>query len=160
MSETTLPELDARTLRSSAHAVDPAQLREAQRWQHGVTDLDVARVFSFLERGEVLYRNAAGSWKAPVHSPLNRLRLSTVIDEMIRTGLVRHYREPLNPGHFVDYLIPALVHMRHRDNRTVSACLFTGEDLGPMRARLSDHMVYVDCLACEAVVANGHIRGL
>ena len=60
-------------------------------------------------------------------------KLSTVIHEMVRTGLIRH--------HIVrgsDYLIPAPVHLRqtHEDATQTSACLFVGEDLGPMRSRL------------------------
>src|SRR5687768_4149040 len=81
--------------RASAHAVDASMLRVAQRWVHGVTDLDVARVMYALERGTRPYRNRAGRWYAPTGSPLGGMgtNLSTVIGEMIRTGLVRHWKD-------------------------------------------------------------------
>jgi hypothetical protein len=147
---------EAAVIRAACHASEVSE-RYAQRWTAGVTDLDVARVFYGLELGTRLYRNRAGSWKAPVGTPMAAMRhhLSAVVNEMIRTGLVRHYKD-----HEGDHLIPALVHLRNPDNSQVSACLFTGENLGPMRARLVDRLDLVDCLNCEAVIASGNVRGL
>jgi hypothetical protein len=149
---------EAAVIRATCHTVDPEALeRHAQHWTTGVTDLDVARVFYALEQGVQPYRNRAGNWRAPLGSALIAMRhhLSVVVNEMIRTGLVRHYRD-----HEGDHLIPALVHFRNADNARLSACLFTGEDMGPMRSRLVDRLDLVDCLNCEAAVASGNVRGL
>lgn len=150
---------EALSVRSSAHAAAPGLLRAAQRFQHGVTDLDVARVMAGLEEGTRLYRNRAGSWLAPDGTPLAARvgrPLSTTVGEMIRTGLVRHYRT--REG---DHLLPAPVHYLDRtDGLAHSACLFTGEDMGPMRSRLTERLDLVDCLACELVVSTGTVRGL
>jgi hypothetical protein len=151
---------DAFAIRASAHAADPGVLRAAQRFQSLVTDLDVARVMLALERGAKPTRNRADRWSVPAGTPLNGMtpgRLSNAIREMVRTGLVRHYRNKTG-----DHLIPAPVHFRdrHDDGSQTSACLFVGEDLGPMRARLVDRLDLVDCLACEWAVSTGTVRGL
>jgi hypothetical protein len=147
-------------IRAGSHA--SAVLRSAQRLQNGVTDADVALVMYGLETGAKPLLNRAGRWLAPqdsggVFSGLRR-NLSVVVHEMIRTGLVRHVRRRQEPQ---DVLVPALVHLKDGEpGAWRSACLFTGEDLGPMRARLVDEFSLVDCLACEQVVAAGHARGL
>jgi hypothetical protein len=149
---------EAYATRAAAHACDPLALRAAQRFQNQVTDLDVARVFLALERGTQPIRNSAGRWLVAQGVPLNGMhssKLSVVINEMIRTGLVRHYRD--NVG---DHLLPAPVHMRNADDPTVSACLFVGENMGPMRSRVVDRLDLVDCLACEQAIATGTVRGL
>lgn len=146
-------------LRAGAHAVSSELLRVAQRWQHGVTDIGVARVMLALEFHHVRpYRNRTGRWYAPSGSPLANkdYNLGTTISEMVRTGLVRHWRD--RDG---DHLIPAPVHLLERTTMPTglvtkhSACLFVGEDLGPMRSRLVDRLDLVDCLACESAVAIG-----
>jgi hypothetical protein len=143
--------------RATAHARANILLRAAQRWHYNVTDADVAMVLYLLETGAQLYRNAAGSWQAPAeHRGYKRTMsrpLNSVVGEMIRTVLVRHV---IQDG-LRDVLIPALVHLRDGDR---SACLFTGEDIGPIRSRLVDDLSLVDCLECEATVARGHARGL
>lgn len=161
MSE-TLTEKDQRAIiRAGAHAAAEVVLRPAQRFMYGVTDLQVARVMRALEAGvDFTYLGGTG-WMAPLGHGLNtpewQRRLRRVIPEMIRTGLVRHYRGPLGGG---GVLIPAPVHARNLDDRSISACLFVGEDRGPMRARLVDDLLNVDCLACEAALASGNARGL
>jgi hypothetical protein len=148
-------------IRAAAHAL-PRPDRAVQRFHEGVTDADVALVMYAIETGAQPYRNRAGRWLAPADSDgiftgLHR-NLSTVVHEMIRTGLVRHVRQRQEPQ---DALVPALVHLKDGEpGAWRSACLFTGEDLGPMRARLVDEFSLVDCLACEQVVAAGHARGL
>jgi hypothetical protein len=151
------------TIRAGAHARPPEGLRAAQRFQNGVTDLDVARALFGLEQGTRPYRNTMGRWFAPTGSPMSGINapgrgrmLSSVVNEMIRTGLVRHYRN--REG---DHLLPAPVHYLDRTDGTMhSACLFVGEDMGPMRARLVDRLDLVDCLACEAAIATGSPRKL
>jgi len=148
--------------RAGAHAAAESALRAAQRWQHGVTDLAVARVVYALERGTRPYRNRSGRWYAPTGSPLAGMgqSLSTVINEMVRTGIVRHWRD--REG---DHLIPAPVHLLVKDIEAPagavlrhSACLFVGEDMGPMRARLIDQLALVDCGNCEQAICTGTIR--
>jgi hypothetical protein len=152
---------DAFEIRAAAHAKAPAVLRPAQVWREGVTDEGVAAVLLALERGVVFYRNAVGRWLFPLGAPVPRASmgrdLSTVINEMIRTGLVRHY---VHKHGIVtsDYLIPAPVHYRGLDGQ--SSCLFTGENLGAMRSRLVDDLTLVDCLACEQAIARGYPGGL
>jgi hypothetical protein len=157
---------EASVIRAGAHAAAEAVLRQAQRFHKDVTDLDVARVMRALETGHRPIRNKTGRWFMSGETPAKGLnyKMSGIINEMIRTGLVRHYRtggpvSETDPGNR-DHLIPALVHYRNPENHNLSACLFTGEDLGPMRARLVDRMDLVDCLACEAVIATGIPRGL
>jgi hypothetical protein len=147
--------------RAAAHAAHESVLRVAQRWtDRTVTDEGVARVFLALEYyGTKPYRNTAGRWYAPTGSSLTGLgsQLSAVIREMIRTGLVRHWRD--REG---DHLIPAPVHLAFESCpfEPHSACLFTGEDMGPMRSRLVDDLDLVDCLACLEAVSTGAVRGL
>lgn len=154
---TAVTEDSPMVIRAGAHAAAPAVLRVAQRFQNGVTDLDVARVMRELELGRRPYMNRGGRWFMPSGTGPTGMgyKLSTIVNEMIRTGLVRHYRV-----HEGNHLIPAPVHARNRDNPRVSACLFVGEDLGPMRARLVDRLDLVDCLACEAAISTGTPRGL
>jgi hypothetical protein len=140
----------SRIARAGAHAAPESTLRAAQRFQDGVTELDVARVMHELERGLRLYLNRGGRWCAPRGSRVNGGGgPSAIVKEMIRTGLVRHYKD--REG---DHLIPAKVHLDLGDRQ--SACHFIGEDLGPMRARLLADLALVDCLACADTVANGH----
>lgn len=157
MTQTLTAKDEASIIRASAHSAAPAVLRAAQRFQDGVTDLDVARVMRLIELGYRPYVNRNHRWFMPSGAPMqgqNR-SVSTVINEMIRTGLVRHYRD--REG---DHLIPAPVHCRNLTDPSVSACLFVGEDMGPMRARLVDRLDLTDCLACEQAIANGYARGL
>lgn len=162
---TTEAAQDAYAIRAAAHSADPGVLRGLQRFQTYVTDLDVTVVMFAIERGARFKNNRVGGWVAPAGlTRLSPARLSNTIREMIRTGLVRHYRDRNG-----DHLIPALVHLRatteaeyhgHMINVQHSACLFVGEDLGPMRSRLVDRLDLVDCLACEQVVSSGTVRGL
>lgn len=157
MTSTLTPKEAADIERAGAHAAAEAVLRAAQRLQHGVTDLDVARVMRAIELGHRPYRNRIGRWFMPSGTPAQAInfRMSHVINEMVRTGLLRHYVD--REG---DHFLPAPVHYRNPEDRNVSACLFVGEDMGPMRARLVDRLDLVDCLACEQAVATGTPRGL
>jgi hypothetical protein len=149
-------------IRASAHAAAPAVLRAAQLFRDGVNDHYVAMVFYGLEQGVKLYRNKAGRWRAPTGTMLAgtvHWMLSTAVNEMIRTGLLRHV-EYRHGAVTTDYLIPARVHLKDPADSTVSACRFVGEDLGPMRSRLVDDLSLVDCLECEDAVARGGPRGL
>lgn len=143
--------------RAGAHAAAAAVLRAAQCFHHGVTDLDVARVMRAIEMGHRPYRNHIGRWFMPSGTPAQAInfRMSHVINEMVRTGLLRHYVD--REG---DHFLPAPVHYRNPQDRNLSACLFVGEDMGPMRARLVDRLDLVDCLACERAIATGTTRGL
>jgi hypothetical protein len=163
---TTTEAGQAAATRAAAHSAPTGSLRIAQRWHDPhVTDENVARVMLALEYYRVRpYRNTAGRWYAPAGSSLTGLgpNLSTVIGEMVRTGLVRHWRD--RDG---DHLIPAPVHYLERTVSPLggvvsvhSVCLFVGEDMGPMRARLVERLELVDCLACCEIVANGAVRGL
>lgn len=143
---------EAFRVRAAAHSGEPQ--RAAQRWLNRVNDLDVATVLYAIEaNGAEPYRIKSGRWVSQHRGQVPTTHdLSTVINEMIRTGLLRHM---IDFG--VDYLVPALVHLR---DGGMSSCRFTGEDLGPMRARLVDDLALVDCLECEATVARGAPRGL
>lgn len=140
--------------RAAAHSLASAVCRAAQRFQNGVTDLDVAIVFYAIEADGMMPRRLrSGRWVSGPHGRIpTRHDLSAVVNEMIRTGLLRHVVECDE-----DYLVPALVHLLDGSR---SACLFTGEDLGPMRSRLVSDLTLVDCLECEAAVARGGPRGL
>lgn len=156
-AETITARDEAFVIRSTAHTVGPLDLRAAQWFQHGVTELDVARFMRAIELGHAPYRNRGNRWFMPASAPIYGLNFKTsfVVNEMIRTGLLRHYRNSSG-----DHLIPSPVHMRSLADALVSACLFVGEDMGPMRARLVDRLDLVDCLACEQAIATGTPRGL
>jgi hypothetical protein len=134
--------------RASTHAQPQDTLRPAQCFQMGVTELDVARVMHELERGVRLHRSRLGRWAGPAGSRLGN-KASPAVQEMIRTGLVRHLIDLEG-----DHLIPARVHLDLGDRQ--SACHFVGEDLGPMRSRLSADLDLIDCLACQETVLHGH----
>lgn len=133
--------------RAGTHAQPEDTLRPAQRLQMGVTELDVARVMHELERGVRLHRSRLGRWAAPAGSRLGN-KASPTVQEIIRTGLVRHWID--RDG---DHLIPAPVHLDLGDRQ--SACHFIGEDLGPMRFRLSADIDLVDCRDCQQAVLEG-----
>lgn len=133
--------------RSGLHAAPADTLRPAQRFQDGVTELDVARVMHELEKGVRLHRSRLGRWAPPAGSRLGN-KASPAVQEMIRTGLVRHWID--RDG---DHLIPAPVHLDLGDRQ--SACHFIGEDLGPMRSRLSADMDLIDCRACQQALLEG-----
>lgn len=160
--DSTPTELEAATMiRAASHATSPVT-RQAQRWQSRVTDLEVTRVMYQLELGTRLLRGKF-RWSAPAGSPLNRgERLTTIVNEMIRTGLLRDYRSPSVMHTFglpAHTLIPALVHALDGEH---SLCLFTGEDMGPMRARLvaMEFGALVDCRQCLHIMATGDLRAL
>lgn len=153
---------DRAAIRAGCHSAPSERLRIAQRWQYGVNDLMAARVMLALEHYHVRpYRNRVGRWYAPSGSPLASLNLGNVIAEMTRTGLIRHWRDRNG-----EHLIPAPVHFLARSTQSTgfitvhSACLFVGEDMGPMRSRLVDRLDLVDCLACESAIATGGIPRL
>ena len=127
-------------------------LRPAQRFLEGVTSLEVARVMCELESGVRPYLSVTNRWCAPNGTKLHgiNIRLSTIVGEMIRTGLVRHWRD--REG---DHLVPAKVHLTL--NGLDSVCHFVGEDLGPMRSRLVSDATLADCLDCEHVIAHGRL---
>lgn len=144
---TTILTPEALIERAGTHVAPADTLRRAQRFQGGVTELDVARVMHELEKGVRLHRSPMGRWAGPVGSRIGR-NCSPAIQEMIRTGLVRHWID--REG---DHLIPARVHLDLGDRQ--SACHFVGEDLGPMRARLSRDIDLIDCRDCADAVLNG-----
>jgi len=143
MTMVELTEME-RTLieRAAAHSMAEAMLMPQARFQHGVTDLEVARVMRALEAGTPIERNRNGRWCAPSGSPVNSRTLSITINECIRTGLMIHYRTGV--------LIPAMVHLKHwgADQRWHSECFTAGEHMGPKRVRLHADPIMVDCLAC------------
>jgi hypothetical protein len=152
----TITPADQRAInRAGAHAAAEAVLRPEQRLRFGVTDLDMARVMRALELGTTFTYAGGGDWLAPLGYSIRGARLSRTIAEMLRTGLVRKVRNPLGGS----WLSPAPVHLRSPEDRNVSACLFPGEGLGAIRARLSDDLLDVDCLECERVVSTGVRRG-
>lgn len=130
--------------RAGAHAQPGVTLRPDQRFTRGVTSLSVARVMYGLETGVQLYLTPTGRWFVPGHSvAMNRLgfRLTEVVQEMIRTGLLRYWHD--RNGH---HLVAAKVHLL--SDGGVSACHFAGEGVGAMRARLIADPALVDCLDC------------
>lgn len=121
----------------------PAQ-RSAQRWLVGVSDLDTTIVMFAVEAGWTFTRTTA-AWRCSVGLPMTAPAVTAAVGELTRTGLLRDYRSPAS-GERV--LLPAPVHLAAGG---LSACLFVGEDLGPMRARLTEDLGLVDCSACLAV---------
>lgn len=131
--------------RATAHSAHESVLEPLARWQGGeVDDLAVARAMRLLEGGARI-TCARGRWTTTEGAPFGK-RISPVINEMIRTGLVTHVRM-----HGVDVLVPALVHLglwNGRQARWTAACAPVGENMGPKRVRLHRDPIIVDCLAC------------
>lgn len=129
--------------RSAAHSMAEAVLTEAARFRNAVTDLDVARAMRALEAGVPFRRTTTGRWFVPRTTPLDGQKLSSIVSECIRTGLMIHYR--------TGDLIPAMVHLKRWDQamgRWTTHCDTAGENLGPKRVRLHADPIMVDCLAC------------
>lgn len=121
--------------------------RRAQHFQNAVTEVETVTVMFAIEAGyDFVY--GVNAWRCRVKLPLGLRRAGIAVAEMTRTGLVRDYRSPAT-GERV--LLPAPVHLAARG---LSACLFVGEDLGPMRARLAGHVSLVDCRECLALAGR------
>ena len=137
-------------IRAGAHSQNRDRLRMEQQFRIPVTNLAAARVMYSLETGVRLYLTQNGRWFAPDSDPMNRIgfHLTDVVQEMIRTGLLRHWRD--RNGH---HLVAAKVHLLGPDK--VSACHFVGEDLGAMRSRLVTEPTLVDCLDCVPAAVRG-----
>lgn len=143
--------------RAAAHAAAESVLRPEQRFKRGVTDLAVARVFLAVERGALVYVGTNGQWRISrrdedMREPAMALTgvgsiLSTVVGEMVRTGLAVSYRSRQLT------LIPADTHLRAPGDSRASLCRFTGEDMGPMRSRLVDDVNITDCPHCQRIHA-------
>lgn len=139
---TTQADHDA-ALRATAHAADPATLPEAARWSGwGVNDTEVARVMLALERGTPITRTGNGRWYAPAGSPLNGRSISTVVNEMIRVGLLANVPRTA--------LIPARTHQKawSADHGPRALCNVPQEGSGPIRTRLVAYVGLVDCPDC------------
>lgn len=131
--------------RAAAHCAQKLT-RRGQHFQYGVSTLESTVVMLALEAGYPFHRGAC-AWRCAVRLPLTAPRLLATIGELTRTGLIRDYRDPATGVHT---LIPAHIHLAVHG---ASACRFVGEDLGPMRARLSEDVALVDCRDCLAAVA-------
>lgn len=140
--------------RAGAHAASPNTLRASQRFVR-VTDENVARAMHLIESvgGTGFRLSSIGRWYAP-----EGLRtfpsFSQAVQEMIRTGLVRHVVDRAGLVR-VDYLVPAPVHFVDTDH--TSTCKFVGEDMGPMRSRLTTDLPSVDCERCLKVISTGEL---
>jgi len=133
--------------RAGAHAAEPASLHPYARFQHGVTDLAVARLLRGLETGVEVYPEGRG-WKARGESPLGRLSaLERVVNECIRVGLAHTATERTGPAAWRARLVPAPTHARHPEDGNRPACL-ADYSAGIKRWRLLNDLTLVDCQAC------------
>jgi len=117
--------------------------RVAQQFQHRITDEESAKVMFAVEAGYE-FNHGRVYWRCAMRMAMAPARLHAIITELVRTGLLRDYRDPRTS---VRTLLPAHIHL---DVHGGSACRFVGEDLGPMRTRLSDDLALVDCRDCLA----------
>jgi len=143
-------------IRASAHAAAEAMLLPGSRFQEGVTDLEVARVLSALERGALIVPSASrpNRWMLGVGTP-NPLvgmesnagprPLSRIVAEMIRLGLAYPRTERTGPASYRTYLEPAMVHLRGPVWR-LPMC--GGPSSTIKRYRLVDDLTLVDCQSC------------
>jgi hypothetical protein len=158
MAENITPEMAYMT-RAAAHSAPDRSLRAAQRFQHGVTNADVAALMWTLEVTPESLALHGTRWVAKRGTPLRQARrdTTTVVNEAIRTGLVRRWTAPDGAAQ----LLPARVHFQVWDGSYArSRCLFAGEDLSAMRARLVEELPLVDCLECQALALPDSLRGL
>jgi hypothetical protein len=148
-----LPTADERLRiqRASAHALPPHLLTEDNAFQLGVTELDMARILEALEKGVEFRRNKFGRWFAPPAYPKG-FRVSTVIAEGVRTGLVQHVIERKGRD-VVHRLLPAPVHQGVWNDQRASwdpECGEAGHGKGPKRTRVHRDPEVVDCARCLA----------
>jgi hypothetical protein len=145
---------DAHLARAAAHARARCDLRAAQRPPVGITDDSLGWLLLGLEMGETVYRNnVVKRWTAARGSMLAVKNIGGIVNEAIRTGLVRHWVDRAG----MDRVIAAPVHGMGADKQSV--CHFVGEDMGPMRARLVREMEYIDCPRCLDILGPA-LRGL
>lgn len=132
--------------RGGAHALAADEDRPEAEFQHGVTETDVAMLLVALEAGTVTpFRSKYGAWHAGVGN-WTGMRITQVVSEAIRTGLVIHLRAT---QHVPDVLVPALVHLPAPGvSPWRTACSVAGEGMGPKRVRIHQEPAYVDCLRC------------
>lgn len=138
--------------RAGAHALRPDQLAEDNRFQGGVTDLDMARVLEALERGgsDQFRRNEHGRWYALPGVPV-QYRVSATIQEGIRTGLITHTVQRPRGQAWIHRLVPAPVHLGEWNHETAAwepACGLAGFNKGPKRTRVHRDPQITDCPRC------------
>jgi hypothetical protein len=138
--------------RASAHALPPHLLTEDNAFQLGVTELDMARILEALEEGVPFRRNEHGRWYAPENFPKG-VRVSQVIAEGIRTGLIQYLvKRPFGRA-WIHSLIPAPVHQGVWNDERASwdpECGEAGHGKGPKRTRVHRDPKAVDCARCLA----------
>jgi len=147
--------------RAGSHAVAETALDYDRQLHHGVTDLDVAVLLLFLDRGgEIIPGLKRDTWRAPAGSPLKgengvypRRSLSRVVNEAIRLGLVFVASEQVFPDVWHTYLAPSLTHMRSRFNPLAPACSRPINSIKRYRLLDHDHLALVDCQACVDIAA-------
>lgn len=139
-------------IRAAAHSAAPLALPEEARFRYDVTDLQVARVILAAIRGAVVHRIPSGHWmvQRPVQQdPMPALALtgigpmlSPIVKEMLRTGLATRSANTFR-------LAPT--HLRSQI-RTQPRCFFSGRT-NPLRARLVDEPMLVECAHCQRIYA-------
>lgn len=147
--------------RAGAHAQAETTLDHDRRFQKGVTDLDVARVLHFLDRGgEIIAQPKANTWLAPAGSPLKaegtytRRNLSVVVNEAVRLGLAYVATERTGPATWLTYIAPSLVHLRSRFNRHAPACSRPQNSIKRYRLLDQAHLSLVDCQGCVDIAST------
>lgn len=150
MNLTDLPGADRELIvRAGAHAVNPEDLPEEARFQHGVTDLDMARLLRAIEKGLIVYL-ASYRWScSPETSPVSK-NLSSTVAEGIRTGLIGQVAIRTGLHTVQQRAVAAPVHLRSRASKDRPACHRPG---GLKRYRLmnAEDARYVDCETCKLV---------
>jgi hypothetical protein len=131
-------------IRAGAHAADPEALHPSARLRRDVTDLAVAVLLRALENGIRVWPEG-DTWKSTEKMPLGALRRT--VNECLRLGLVHTHGERTGPSSWNLWLVPAITHAHHPEDRNHPACLADAV-AGIKRWRLLDDLTLVDCQAC------------
>jgi hypothetical protein len=140
-------------LRAGAHATVPEFLKPQAQTQGGVSDLDIARLLFFVERGGLVWpTETRRAWKGLVPRLGSRPSLTRITQEALRLGLARVITIRIGQGLYRTKLAAAPVHL-DRAEGPGPACHRTDA----LRWRLLgvEHLAYVDCVECFVSCASG-----
>jgi len=150
---------DGLILRAGTHAVHEGLLEPVARLQGGVSDLDIARLVLYVERGGLVWpTDSRRTWKADGMPAMRRPSLTRVVNEGLRLGILRAITVKSGASTYRTLLAAAPTHIRSKRGQ-MPAC--GRQDLHALRYRLldSNHLAYVDCQACLDKQASAIVKG-
>jgi len=129
-------------VRAGAHA------RPGLTEENGVTDLNIARLVHWIERGGLVHPSL--SWRTYEAPGMPRMtpRVSRVAMEALRLGIVRPIMVRTGPYTFRTQLAAAPVHAMSATDRSLPACGAEDKDVLRWRLLTREDVAQVDCRDC------------